>query len=482
MDDVPRSVAVYARPSAGGGPVSDRWLNAVEKALQAAVVAGVVDNGRIAGEPEGAPAPDEIAFIIDPTALVLGSTFIRMLRALGNNGTAQAARQVPLDPDSQAQPGCLLLAPSTDADAAAATCPDAVIFLDQPQDARATEVAGCSDSVLEQALTGVGLARVRRGVAVALGPSESAFLSVVMRTQCDRLEALRDVLLCLAGQSDGRFELLLVVHDRELGQARDILNDQPDWLISRTRILTASGGTRSRPLNVGIEAARGTHIAFLDDDDLVFSHWVACFLEAADTNPRALLRAEVGVQWVTTQPWPDGTVGHASVSGIETPYPVAFDLADHLRVNMTPFMAFAFPRSFFELFGGADEALTVCEDWDLVLRAASILGVADLSRVTAIYRRWKSGSDSYSTHTSAVWARDMAVVRQKLDAGPIILPAGAATNLITLASLRGVDLELAAILRSTSWRITAPLRYVMVLAARVRHMVTRRSGYSPTTD
>lgn len=122
--------------------------------------------------------------------------------------------------------------------------------------------------------------------------------------------------------------------------------------------------------------------------------------------------------------WPEGLEGYRNESELSTPYPLVFNLADHLRVNMTPFMAFAFPRRFFDIFGGADESLTVCEDWDLALRAARVLGVVDFPVVTAIYRRWSSGRDSYSLHDQSVWERDMTRVKEKIDAAPMIVPAG----------------------------------------------------------
>ena len=238
--------------------------------------------------------------------------------------------------------------------------------------------------------------------------------------------------------------------------------------MSRSRILTASGGTRSRPLNVGIEAAIGSHVAFLDDDDLVLGNWVSNYLDAARTAPRRLIRAQAGVQRMTAEPWPDGVPGHRAVGAVELPYPPEFDLADHLRVNLTPFMAYAFPRGFFVAFGGADEQLEVCEDWELAMRAASVLGVDDSPAVTALYRRWDSGDDSYSRHDSVTWNAAMLRVREILDSVPLVLPPGSASKLAELAGLRGTRQELSAVYGSSSWRITAPLRGLVEGATRLR--------------
>ena len=155
---------------------------------------------------------------------------------------------------------------------------------------------------------------------------------------------------------------------RNVGKARDqILAEQPRWLRSRTRVLASTGGTRSHPLNDGIAAARGSLISFLDDDDLVFGHWVETFLNAAEHHPRQVLRAAAGVQWATTIAWPGGIEGHRTESALSSPYPARFDLVD-------------------------------------------------IPALTAIYRRWNSGQDSYSRHDESVWRRDTEQVRRKLDA------------------------------------------------------------------
>ena len=42
---------------------------------------------------------------------------------------------------------------------------------------------------------------------------DAPFLSIVMRTVGNRVEAMREALLCLAAQDDDSFELLVMVHN-----------------------------------------------------------------------------------------------------------------------------------------------------------------------------------------------------------------------------------------------------------------------------
>jgi len=436
-----------------------------------------VGNERLAAHRQlAAMGSENLILVLDLDVTVLASTIDRLVAA-ARRGVAVAPRELPLgghlehdEPDPT--PGCVLLTAvqlsEIDSLSSGQVCQEAAVHRDR----RLPDVDGSKPqtegpgSLLESALAIVGANSAGSSVEALLSMPGAPLLSIVMRTQLLRPEALRDALLCLAGQSDLRFELLLVVHDADFTGAAEILSDQPERLRSRTRILSARDGTRSRPLNVGIAAARGSHVSFLDDDDLVFGHWVASLLDGAERFPRRLVRSAAAVQSIGSKEWPGAIEGHEVESRLTVPYPTRFDLADHLRVNMTPFMVLAFPRRFFDVLGGADESLDVCEDWDLVLRAASVLGVGDVPQVTAVYRRWTTGLDSYTVHEAEIWRRDMMRVRAKLDRLPLLMPPGSVQELVDMSLLRESPDELAAVYRSTSWRVTRPLRAVSRFGAR----------------
>ena len=455
-------------------------------AAKAAAAAGSfvvvpVGSDRLAAHRAIARAVDaEEVLIVDVDVTVLASSIERLLSARKDGIGPLMPREIPLGDlragdGTQSAPGCVLLnAVQLEAnDSLSGTgdyCEQAVVHRDRrlPAITASPESSRGSVSLLEGALAAAGANDSVVAVERQFTAAGELLLSVVMRTQLSRPEALRDALTCLTAQADDRFEVIIVVHDADEAAVEVILADQPQRLRERTRILSAGGGTRSRPLNVGIAAARGSHVSFLDDDDLVFAHWVSCALEGAGRSPRQVIRSAVAVQHVAATEWTGEISGHRADSGLTVPYPAAFNLADHLRVNMTPFMALAFPRRFFEVSGGADEELVVCEDWDLLLRAASTLGVADIPDVTAVYRRWTTGLDSYTVHDAEIWERDMRRVRARLDAHELVLPPGSATELADMSLLRDSPSELAAVYGSTSWRITAPLRAVSRFVSRLR--------------
>ena len=297
-------------------------------------------------------------------------------------------------------------------------------------------------------------------------PPKGPFLTVVVRTQGLRQETLRDALLCLQGQTNQDFELLLVAHDAADNHAGidPIVDQLPSSWRSRVRTIYVDGGGRARPLNEAFALAEGRYVAVLDDDDLVFAHWVETFADLATRSPGSMLRSVSVVQVIRPASWADDRAGVSTVRGLEHVYPPTFDLFAHFMQNFTPFMAWAFPRSLYRDLGMRfDESLDICEDWDFELRAALLVGVIDTETVTAVYRRWAAGSSSSSLHADEEWRRAERIILAKLDAQPHIFPAG------TVGRIRRGHLELLSEIKrlesvidgyeySRSWQLTRPVR------------------------
>lgn len=267
--------------------------------------------------------------------------------------------------------------------------------------------------------------------------SERPFLSVLLRTQGKRLEPFKDALLCLLGQSDQDFEVIVLAHDaspESLTEVRGIVSRQPDDFRSRISLHEVEGGTRAKPLNIGLAASTGHFVSIYDDDDLLFAHWVEEFHAAARHSNGRALRAIVANQSVTTEDWPGGENGFRTLSWPKVEFPKRFDQVAHLLVNGSPFMSWAFPRQLFTLFGFRfDESLAVCEDWDVILRASTLCGVEEIHSLTSIYRRWERGDSSYTLHSGAAWDDSEARVIARNDASVLMLPPGSMSELRRLA-------------------------------------------------
>jgi glycosyltransferase involved in cell wall biosynthesis/ubiquinone/menaquinone biosynthesis C-methylase UbiE len=261
------------------------------------------------------------------------------------------------------------------------------------------------------------------------GADDSApFLTVVTRTQGQRIASLRETLLCLSAQSDQDFEVLIVGHCLTLEQqlrVERVIADQHASMRAKTRLVKVEQGERAAPLNAAFSEARGRYVAMLDDDDLVFGHWVETFKKIHERNPGKLLRATAVSQKWDKIPCGDNELATRCKSGFKSEYPDYFDLFDHLIENRSPLHSLAFPRSTHSDLGFRfDESLTTAEDWDYIIRTAPLTGVAESKEVTCVYRRWENVSNSATVHSEHEWKENYQHTLRKVDSIPLLLPVG----------------------------------------------------------
>ncbi len=99
----------------------------------------------------------------------------------------------------------------------------------------------------------------------------------------------------------------------------------------------------------------------------------------------------------------------------------------------SPPICLAFPREAYHDLGlRFDERLSTCEDWDFLLQAAALCGVADSPEITGVYRWWTHDESSRSIHSEKEWARNYQSIRSKLENTSIILPKGESSRIIEL--------------------------------------------------
>lgn len=261
------------------------------------------------------------------------------------------------------------------------------------------------------------------------------FLSVLVRTRGARWESLRDLMVCLSAQQDDDLEVLLLGHGLDPGrlqQLEDLAAEQVPGFRERVRVVDVpAGGGRSRPLNVGVEQARGAYVAVVDDDDVVTGDYVGAFHRLAADHAGQVLRAVTVTQAIEATDW-NGTPGWAATSPFVYSYPPDYSMVEHLSENYTPFCALAFPAALFGQLGHRfDESLPVLEDWDMQLRGAMLCGVASVKEITSVYHLWEEGTGETSSvlHAAEEWQQVRDQIRYRLDTGPVLLPAGSLTDL-----------------------------------------------------
>lgn len=256
---------------------------------------------------------------------------------------------------------------------------------------------------------------------------DSPFLSVIMRTRGNRPEALAEVLLCLSGQSDLDFEVLIMGHNLD-DEGRDtvnrIISELPDYMDGKVRLNEVTGGNRTTPLNEGFKAACGRYISILDDDDLVFDNWVEAFHSLEQDNSGKIFHSYCASQdWRVTKN-ENGDNILTSISGFKTVYCTPFEMLEQLSTNHCPTFSLAFPSYIYNVLNiHFDETLTTTEDWDFLMRCAFICGVADVPEVTGIYRMWINAESSATLHSKNEWKENHAYIQGKFKQNAVLIPS-----------------------------------------------------------
>lgn len=265
--------------------------------------------------------------------------------------------------------------------------------------------------------------------------SSRPFLSVIMRTQGKRLHTLCEALLSLYAQTEKDFEILIIGHkldDDRISAVSKIIDEQTLEMRQKTRLILVEKGNRTLPLNVGFAEAKGRYISIFDDDDVVFANWIEVFKDLHKSSPGRLLRS-LCVRQSVRNAKVDGQLGLRAEDSPKRLYADDFDIFQHLRGNNTPNTSLAFPRGAFHDLGlKFDETLTTTEDWDFILRVALLLGVANSKIVTCIYRWWENDESSRTEHSEREWQKNYSIIQDKIDAHPILLPAGSSKRIRSL--------------------------------------------------
>jgi hypothetical protein len=136
---------------------------------------------------------------------------------------------------------------------------------------------------------------------------------------------------------------------------------------------------RSAAANAGLEAARGRYLGFLDDDDLLFPEHVSVLIDALQRQTGAQV-AYSGVRMIAYRD--DGS------SCFEALFNRPFHLPSLRAQNYIPMHAVLFDRALLETGCRFDESLALYEDWDFWLQLAEHSEFLHVDRVTACYRNF----------------------------------------------------------------------------------------------
>jgi len=149
---------------------------------------------------------------------------------------------------------------------------------------------------------------------------------------------------------------------------------------------------RSKNLNLGIAAANGRYLCFLDDDDIFYKRHISQLLEALKQNPNfSWVYSDVLVTLSNRDK--DDRITQISTS---TPYKKdKFDLNAFYENNFIPLHSYILDTNKIDAnLLCFDESLNVTEDYAFLLKISTIYQPLYYSEITCEYRLWDDASNT----------------------------------------------------------------------------------------
>ncbi|HBL27335.1 MAG TPA: hypothetical protein DD490_10925, partial [Acidobacteria bacterium] len=207
-------------------------------------------------------------------------------------------------------------------------------------------------------------------------------VSVIVRTR-DRPELLAEALASLAEGSYRRAEVVLV-ND---GGAPPVV--PADYPLPVVRVDRAVSGGRATAAQAGVEAAHGTYVTFLDDDDLAAPEHLETLVGLVRAAGVRVAYTDAAVAVYALDPAdPQGW----SCRERRLPYSRDFDPDVLLVDNYIPFNTLLIERALCAEVGPFDPSLPFFEDWDFLIRLAALSPFHHLAQVTCEYRHFRGGA------------------------------------------------------------------------------------------
>lgn len=202
-------------------------------------------------------------------------------------------------------------------------------------------------------------------------------VSVIVRTK-DRRHILYEALKSIKSQTYSNIEIVVV---NDGGEDINDLVECSTGDIPFTYVCHETHRGRAAAANSGLAATRGLYLNFLDDDDIFYPEHIetlVAFLEACKGT--VAYCSVLNVSYEGTVENPGNRIREDIVFNRD------FDPDRMLFENYIPLMSVMFSRIALEKVPGFDENLNVFEDWDFWMRMSRFFEFQHLDKITAEYR------------------------------------------------------------------------------------------------
>ena len=232
--------------------------------------------------------------------------------------------------------------------------------------------------------------------------ASTIMVSVIVPT-FNRPDMLIETLKSILNQTYDDFEII-VVNDAgvDVKKEIDLLNKNNNIIY----INHANNRGLAAARNTGIKAASGKYIAYLDDDDVYYPDHLETLVNCLENSEYKVAYTDA---YMVTQ---ERKNSNYVIKKKDIPFSLDFDYDRILVENFVPVLCLMHERSCLEEIGLFYENLTVCEDWDFLIRISRKFEIAHVKKVTSQFT-WRTDGTNMRSSRSADFGSTFKIIYEK---------------------------------------------------------------------
>jgi len=227
-------------------------------------------------------------------------------------------------------------------------------------------------------------------------------VSVIVPTY-NRPDKLVEALKSIFNQTYPNFELIVI---NDAGADVEGLISFLDSSKQTTYVRHGRNRDRAAARNSGIKLAKGKYIAYLDDDDIFYSHHLETLVGSLEGTDYKVAYSDA---YRVHQSLENGRYNNTHR---DLPYSRDFDQDEILINNFIPTLCLMHERCCLEEVGVFDENLTTHEDWDLWIRLSRKYHFHHIKKLTCEFS-WRTDGTSTTSQRQTDFLRTMQMIYEK---------------------------------------------------------------------
>ena len=232
-------------------------------------------------------------------------------------------------------------------------------------------------------------------------PSESPLVSVIIPVYNGE-RYLSETIESVISQTEKNWEII-AVNDGSTDHSQALLEEFAKRDPGRIRIISVRNGGVSRARNIGVSAARGIYIAFLDQDDLWAPQKLQRQINMFFTNK------SLGITF-TNESIIDQQGSIIREKALKFGKKNRGNVFDHLIFdNFIPISSVILEKKLFVEIGGFDPQFSLAEDYDFLLKVTQKVPVDFIDEPLLLYR--EHGESSTFQKINRITAESFTILR-----------------------------------------------------------------------